>query len=188
VNPDASRSFAARDSGGTARHATAGRTNSSGSAGRQRIARRGGPVARNPRHSKSGRGRSSRRSEPGHGSAHTGTAGPTAGRCAPHGRPADDERGRCCDIAPAYVPSTVWSTAPKRNSPVGFGAVRAADGAASTATSPAALAQCQDRPRSRAARGWRPLVGASPLPTDAIPGQLPNQRTCHRNYADSHRR
>jgi len=39
--------------------------------------------------------------------------------------------------------------------------------------------------RSRAVRGWRPMVGATPLPPDAIPGQHPDQPICRRNYAAS---
>ena len=97
---------------------------------------RGGLVGHSLRRSRLDRGHNSRRSTPGHGSVHIGTAAPGAVQHRRTGRSDGDERRHCCDIAPACVPSTVWSTAPKQNSPVGPGAVRTAHAAAPAPASP----------------------------------------------------
>jgi hypothetical protein len=65
-----------------------------------------GPVGRNLRHNKSGRGRSSCRSAPASDSPRKGTAAPISRR---YGRYRDrhmDDRRDCRDTAPACVPST----------------------------------------------------------------------------------
>jgi hypothetical protein len=110
VNRDASLFYRASGSDFVARHAAAALPDRSGNAGRRTEASRAGLAGRNPRHNKSGRDRSSCRSQPAAGSPRRGTAALTLPR---HGTPTRlvDERHDCQDIGPAYVPGTVWSTA-----------------------------------------------------------------------------
>jgi hypothetical protein len=110
VNRDASLFYRASGSDFVARHAAAALPDRSGNAGRRTEASRAGLAGRNPRHNKSGRDRSSCRSQPAAGSPRRGTAVPTLPR---HGAPTRlvDERHDCQDIGPAYVPGTVWGTA-----------------------------------------------------------------------------
>jgi hypothetical protein len=107
-NPDASRSFAARDSGRHALHGSCDRGGSPGSVGRQRAGRGVAPLAHSRPHSRSGRDRSNCRSAPEPGSARTKTgAGPST---APRAVPSMDASGNGWNTAPAFVLGTMWGT------------------------------------------------------------------------------
>jgi hypothetical protein len=110
VNPDASLFCRAPGSGLVERRGGVALSDHSGSAVRHTEASSAGRAGRSLRHNKSGRDRSSCRSQPAAGSPRRGTAALTLPR---HGTPTRlvDERHDCQDIGPAYVPSTVWSTA-----------------------------------------------------------------------------
>ena len=80
------------------------------------------------RHNRFGRDHSSCRSGSGCGRRRTETAGQIEPRAAQPGRRHVDERHDCQDIGPAYVSSTVWGTASRRDRQVGIGAVLAPQG------------------------------------------------------------
>ena len=108
-NPDASRSFAGRASDAPEPRGLADRDGSSGSADRPRAGRDIAPPVHIRRRNRSGRGRSSCRSAPERGNAHTRTAGlalPPA-----QARPHMDGVGNAWNNAPACVLGTVWGTA-----------------------------------------------------------------------------
>ena len=110
VNRDASLFCPAPDSGLVARRGGVAPPGRSGSAARRIDASSGGPDRRSLRHSKSGHGRNSCRSQPACGRLRRGTAAPTPPR---HGMAEYqvDLRNVCRDIDPACVPGTVWGTA-----------------------------------------------------------------------------
>ena len=108
-NPDASRSFAGRASDAPVPHGPADRDGSSGSADRPRAGRDIAPPVHTRRRNRSDRGRSSCRSAPERGNAHTRIAGlalPPA-----QARPHMDGVGNAWNNAPACVLGTVWGTA-----------------------------------------------------------------------------
>jgi hypothetical protein len=110
VNPDASLFYRAPGSGLVERRGGVAPMDHFGSAVRHTGPPGAEPAARNPRHNRFGRGRSSYRSRPACGSPRRGTAAPTPPR---HATPIRrvDERHDCQDIGSAYVPGTVWGTA-----------------------------------------------------------------------------
>jgi hypothetical protein len=110
VNPDASLFYRAPGSGLVERRGGVAPMDHFGSAVRHTGPPGAEPAARNPRHNRFGRGRSSYRSRPACGSPRRGTAAPTPPRHATPTRRVD-ERHDCQDIGSAYVPGTVWGTA-----------------------------------------------------------------------------
>jgi hypothetical protein len=112
-NPDASRSFAGPASDAPVPHGPADRDGSSGSADRPRAGRDISPPVHSRRRNRSGRGRSSCRSAPERGNAHTRTAGPAFPPA--QARPHMDGVGNAWNNAPACVLGTVWGTASIRN-------------------------------------------------------------------------
>jgi hypothetical protein len=108
-NPDASRSFAGRDSGRHARHGARARGGSSGSADQRHVALGAGPPGHRSPRSRSGRDRSSCRSAPEPGSARTRTAAPVLPTACV--RPRMDGVRDEWNSTPACVLGTVWGTA-----------------------------------------------------------------------------
>jgi hypothetical protein len=108
VNRDASLFSRAPGSDLVARHGSVAPPTDSGNADRRTEASAAEPAGHNPRHNKSGRGRSSCRSPPASDTPRRRTAGLMLPR---HETPKVDERHDCQDIGSAYVPGTVWGTA-----------------------------------------------------------------------------
>ena len=104
----ASRSFAGRDNDWPARHGSGGHDGSPDSVGRQRAEPRAAPSAHSLVHNKFGHDRSGCRPALERGTARTETAGPSLFPV----RVAMDDIRREWNTAPAFVPSTVWGTAP----------------------------------------------------------------------------
>ena len=172
VNHDASLFLsAAPASGPSAPHAVAGRGWSAGSAGRPAAASRAAPDRRSHRGSRSARGRSNCRRRPARGSRHTGTDDLIPGLPLPCRRSAVDERPDRQDTRPAFVPGTMWGTAPISNLS-GCGRRRAypqlwqAISLPPRANPVPMLLQGGSQPSGAAGRAPS-LVGAPPLPPPA---------------------
>ena len=122
VNPDASLSFAARDSRALAWHGCSDHGDSIGNSVRPRVAH----CAETPRHilacSRSDRDRNRSRSVPGHGSAHKDRSGRLHEPLQLRHSDVDEIRRRW-DTAPAFVLGTVWGAALMQTSKVWIGAV-----------------------------------------------------------------
>ena len=125
MNRDASLFYRAPGSDLVARHGGGVLPDYSGSAVRRTGPRGAGRAGRSLRHSKSGHGRSSCRSAPGRDSSRKGTTALISRRFGRNRVRHMDDRRDCRDTVPAWVPSTVWGTAPMRNRQVKIGAVLA---------------------------------------------------------------
>jgi hypothetical protein len=172
VNHDASLFLsAAPASGPSAPHAPAGHGWSAGSAGPPAAASRALPAWRSPPGSRPARGHSSCRRQPARGSWHTETGDLIPRLPLPCRRSAVDERLGRQDTGPAFVPGTMWGTAPISNLP-GCGRRRACPQLWQAISPPPranpapTLPQGGSRP-SRAACRAPSLVGAPPLPPPA---------------------
>jgi hypothetical protein len=110
VNPDASLFYRAPGIDLVERGGGVAPMDHFGNAVRHTEANSAGLAGSSLRHNKSGRDRSSRRSQPAADSPRRGTAAPTLPR---HGTPTRvvDERHDCQGIGPAYLPGTVRGTA-----------------------------------------------------------------------------
>jgi hypothetical protein len=111
-NPDASRSFAERVSDAPVPRGPADRAGS-GSVDRRRAERDIAPPVHSRQRNRSARDRSSCRSAPERGNAHTRTAWPALPPA--QARPPMDGVGNAWNNAPACVLGTVWGTASIRN-------------------------------------------------------------------------
>lgn len=127
VNPDASLYCSAPGNDALARHGRAAHDGWSGSAVRRRPACGAALAARSRRRNKLGRGRNSCRSRLRRDNPRKEIVEPALRHRARTRKRQVDERHDCQDNHPAYVPSTVWGTASRRNSHVGLGAVLALD-------------------------------------------------------------
>jgi hypothetical protein len=127
VNPDASLYCSAPGNDALARHGRAAHDGWSGSAVRRRPACGAALAARSRRRNKLGRDRNNCRSGFGRDNPHKEIVEPAVRHDARTRKDQVDERHDCQDNHPAYVPSTVWGTASRRNSQVGLGAVLALD-------------------------------------------------------------
>ena len=125
VNPDASLFLVAPGSGPSGRHARADLAGSPGSAGRLLEASLSGRTRRSLRCSRSARGHSSCRRSPACGSRRTRTDDPRPAPPVRARRQNVDETPDRQDNCPAFVPGTMWGTAPRQNLQVERGAVLA---------------------------------------------------------------
>jgi hypothetical protein len=123
MNRDASLFRVGQGSGPFGRRASAGRAGCSRSAGRRLGSFGGVPAWHSPGCSRSAPGRNSCRCSPDYGNRHTGTDGQRAARPVRPRRRGVDERHHWQDTRSAFVPGTVWGTAPMQNRQVERGAV-----------------------------------------------------------------
>ena len=123
VNRDASLFLARPDNGPSGRHGSGGRETTPDSAERPLAGTADARAGRSRRYSRPGRGRNSGRSPPGSGRPDTGTTGPRPIPSVLCRRRGVDERRLRPDSDPAFVPGTVWGTAPMQNRQVTVGAV-----------------------------------------------------------------
>jgi hypothetical protein len=173
VNRDASLSLSGPGSGPSGQRGAAARAGSPGSAGLPPVDCPAAPALRSRQRSSADHGHSGRRSPPGPGSQHIGTAAPSPPRPRHRRKAAVDGRLRPRNTVAACVPSTVWGHGIGRVRQIRAGAVLApilASTLAAVATYPMASRR-QAQPSNRQDTPHRRDSADPSAAAAAIPGQ-----------------